>query len=49
MKEIYDKNTNQVLKTTKDESMVKMYLDNPDFDPSFPGIELEDREMNSIN
>lgn len=46
---IYDKDTNQVLRTTRDESMVKMYLDNPDFDPSFPGSELEYREMNSIN
>lgn len=24
-----------------DETMLKMYLDNPDFDPTFPGIQPE--------
>ena len=38
---IYDKNTNEVVQTTMDETMLKMYLDNPDFDPTFPGIQPE--------
>ena len=38
---IYDKNTNKILQTTEDEAAIKMYLENPDFNPDLPEIENE--------
>ena len=41
---IYDKNTNEVLQTTKDIDLLEMYESDPEFNPSFQGV--EDGEIN---